>query len=157
MPRAVRRAILWGTMAIGTGKRRRYLFRVDPDGLVAVRVGNPLALTTFFLVLYLFFFFLWDAVGVASLLAGGALGMFFVGVLDNVIARGVASQPREAVLKSRMNYFVSAESFREAEIEETPALTHLRLRDHDRMLRVAIRRPAPPAVRAVLERQWLAK
>ncbi len=151
MPKAQARAVLRGTMLAAAGKRRRYLFRVDRAGLLAVRVGNPLSFTGFFAVVLLFYWFLWGSLGYAALLAGGAVGMAALGVLDDVVARAVAGQPRETVLKSRMNLFVPRESLREVEIREVGRYTRLELTDRGQPVRITITRPAPPVPRELLE------
>ncbi len=150
MSRSVRRPILWGTLTFQGGRRRRYLFRVDPEGILAVRIGNPFSFTVLFLVLYASFAFGWDRLGVGSLLLGGAVGMGMVGVLDSAIARGVASQPRDAVLRSQMNHFFPSSEIETAAIGETRFLTHMRFTDEDRTVKIAIRRPAPSAVHSIL-------
>lgn len=93
MGRPVRRAILWGTMAVGGDKRRSYVFRVDPAGLLAIRIGNPLSWLTFFLIVLLFFLVLPPTpFAIGRILGGGAVGMTVLGLVDRAIARAAATQ-----------------------------------------------------------------
>jgi hypothetical protein len=151
MPRPRRRAILRGMMLVEGSRRRRFLFRVDADGLLAVRIGNPLAFSAFLGILLLAYLIGWPILGPASLLAGGALGLAALGVLDNAIARTVAGQPREAVLRSRMNLFLSRADLRAATVKEGVRVTHLETTYQGARVAVDITRPVPGAARKELE------
>jgi hypothetical protein len=143
MPRPQRRAILRGTMLLEGSRRRRFLFRVDPDGLLAVRIGSPLAFSAFLGALLLSYLLGWGALGPAALLAGGAIGLLALGLLDDAIARAVAGQPREAVIRSRMNVFLTKEDFREASIQEGVRVTRLEATHAGARVEVDIVRPPP--------------
>jgi hypothetical protein len=117
MARAKRHALLRGTFLISGRKRRRFVFRIDPDGILAVRIGSPLAFSAFLGILLLSYFVGWPTLGWASLLAGGAIGLATLGLLDNGIAMAVAAQPRNAVLKSPMNVFLPKDALRGASVE----------------------------------------
>jgi len=151
MGRAVRRSILWGTMAIGSSKRRSYLFRVDPAGLVAVRVGNPFSWSAFFGIVLACFWLLGSTpIGWASLLAGGGVGFVALGILNRGIARGIASQTRERVLRSTMNTFLPKEDWRGAKMAEGQGYTFIELTSLDRAVRIAIVRPRRARARELL-------
>ncbi|MGQ0797310.1 MAG: hypothetical protein ACT4OI_05555 [Methanobacteriota archaeon] len=151
MGRGVRRPILWGTMAVGGGKRRSYVFRVDPAGLLAVRIGTPLSWSAFFVIVLGTYVVLGPtALGLGSLLAGAAMGMAVLGVLDRAIARAAAAQPRDQVLRSAMNVFVSKEDWSSARFEEGRGHTYVEVTSQGRPIRVAIGRPRPPAAREAL-------
>ncbi len=142
-------------MAIGGGKRRAYLFRIDPAGLIAIRIGNPLSWTAFFAIVVLFFIFLGrTALGWASLVAGAAVGMAVLGVTDRVIARAVATQPRDRVLKASMNVFLPKGSWANVRLEEGQGFTYVDLPLETTRARIAIREPRPPAARALLAPLW---
>lgn len=117
MARAKRRAVLRGTLLLGGRKRRRFVFRIDPDGILAVRIGSPLAFSAFLGILLISYLAGWPTLGPASLLAGGAIGLAALGLLDTGIAMAVASQPRDAVLKSPMNVFLPKEGLQAASAE----------------------------------------
>lgn len=152
MGRALRRAIVWGTMVLGEGKRRRYLFRIDPRGILAIRVGNPLSWSTFFVALLLSYIFMRATpLGPATLLVGGALGMLALGSLDRALARAVASQPQEEVLKSPMNLFLPRKAWDSAEVEDLGRALRLRFHHGGREARITISRPRPTVARQALE------
>ena len=151
MGRALRRAILWGTMTVGGGKRRSYVFRVDPAGLLAIRIGNPLSWFAFFLIVLLFFLALPPTpFALGPILGGGAAGMAVLGLVDRAIARAAATQPREQAIKSPMNAFLQKEDLAAARFEEGAGHTFLELTSQGRPMRLAISRPRPPAARAAL-------
>jgi hypothetical protein len=150
MGKSIHREILWGTMAY-SDRRRSYLFRVDPDGLVAIRVGNPLSWTAFFVVVIGSFVALNRSLGLAALLLGGAVGFAVLGLLDQVIARSIATQPKERVLRSMMNVFLAKEDWEGAALEESPSHTYVTLPHGGRLVKIAIRRPGPPHARRVLD------
>ncbi len=147
MPRPRRRAILRGSMLLEGSRRRRFLFRVDPDGLLAVRIGNPLAFSAFVGIVLLAYLVGWPILGPASILAGGALGLAALGVLENSIARAVAGQPREAALKSRMNLYLSREDLRDAKMREGVRVTHLETTYQGARVDVDITSPMPEEAR----------
>jgi hypothetical protein len=147
MARMQRRALLRGTLLIGASKRRRFLFRIDPDGIVAVRIGSPLAFSAFLGVLLLAYVAGWPVLGPASLLAGGALGLAALGVIDDGIARAVAGQPREAVLKSRMNVFLPKDSLRTAKVREGMHVLRVEGSNEGAAFLLDITRPDPPIAR----------
>ncbi len=144
MARMQRRALLRGTLLIGGSKRRRFLFRLDPDGILAVRIGSPLAFSAFLGVLLLAFLAGWPVLGPVSLLAGGAIGLAALGVIDDGIARAVAGQPREAVLKSRMNVFLPNDSLREATMKEGVRVLRLEGSHDGSAFVLDVTRPDPP-------------
>ncbi len=139
-------------MALGNGKRRRYLFRVDPKGLLAIRVGNPLSWSAFFVaVLISYIFMRATPLGPATLLVGGAIGMAGLGSLDRALARAVASQPQEEVLKSPMNLFLAREAWECPEVEDAGRAIRLRFTRGDEEARITISRPRPAVARRALE------
>lgn len=150
MPRVQRRATLRGTLLIGTSKRRRFLFRLDPDGILAVRIGSPLAFSAFLGILLLAYIIGWPILGPASLLAGGAVGLAALGLIDEGITRTVAGQPREAVLRSRMNVFLSRDALRSASIKEGAHVTRVRGVSEGVEFVLDVTRPDPTAVRMLL-------
>ncbi len=142
-------------MAIGGGRRRAYLFRLDPTGLIAIRIGNPLSWTAFFAIVVLFFTFLGKtALGWASLIAGAAVGMAVLGLTDRAIARAVATQPRDRVLKASMNVFLPAAAWTNAHLEEGRGFTFVDIPLDSTRARIAIREPRPPAAHALLAPLW---
>jgi hypothetical protein len=150
MPRPVRREILWGTMA-WHGRRRSYVFRVDPDGLLAIRLGNPLSWTAFFAIVVGSFLVLNRSLGLGSILLGGALGFAVLGILDRAIARALATQLKERILKSNMNVFLPMADWKGARLEETAVRTYVSLGLTGEGARIAIRRPVPPRARLALD------
>ncbi len=151
MGRAKRRAILWGTMILARGKRRSYVFRVEPNGLLAIRVGNPLSWLAFFTIVLAFYILLRGTpIGLASLFAGGAVGFAVLGTLDKAIARAVATQPQETLMRSHMNLFLPSEEWRAARVEEAGPLTRLHLSHSKTEVRITIHRPRPPHARRFL-------
>lgn len=150
MPRVQRRAILRGTMILEGSRRRRFLFRVDPDGLLAVRIGSPLAFSAFLGILLLAYLLGWSTLGAGSLLAGGAAGLLALGLMDDAIARAVAGQPREAVMRSRMNVFLTRDDLRRASIEEGARVTRLEASHEGVRVVLDITRPPPGEARKQL-------
>lgn len=150
MPRPRRRAVLRGTMLLEGFRRRRFLFRVDPDGLLAIRIGNPLAFSAFLGILLLAYLVGWPALGPAALLAGGALGLLALGFIDNSIARAVAGQPREAVLRSRMNLFFSRADLRDADVTPGVRVTRVEAIHEGARAVIDITRPLPDAAQREL-------
>lgn len=151
MARLQRRTLLRGTMLVEGSRRRRFLFRVDPDGLLAVRIGSPLAFSAFLGLLLLSYLVGWATVGPAALLAGGALGLLALGLLDDAIARAVAGQPREAVVRSRMNVFLSRQDLRGASLEEGVRVTRVEATHDGGRVIVDITRPLPAETRKTLQ------
>ncbi len=140
MARGKERPVVWGTMAIGEGRRRRFLFRIEPSGVLAIRVGSPVSWTAFFaLVLGGYLLLRGTPAGSAGALAGGAVGMLALGVL----ARAVASQPRERVLRSNMNLFLAQDSMKDAVVRPSGRALSLRVDYEGRVARINITRPSP--------------
>jgi len=88
--------------------------------------------------------------GWSSLVAGAAVGFILLGLLDRLIARGVATQTRERVLKSVMNMYFPYESLGEMQVQESASRTYLKFHWQKSEVRVEINRPSPPAARATL-------
>ncbi len=131
-------------MAIGEGRRRRFLFRIEPSGVLAIRVGSPVSWTAFFaLVLGGYLLLRGTPAGSAGALAGGAVGMLALGVLDRSLARAVASQPRERVLRSNMNLFLAQDSMKDAVVRPSGRALSLRVDYEGRVARINITRPSP--------------
>lgn len=150
MARARRRVVLRGTLLLQGRKRRRFLFRLDPDGVLAVRIGSPLAFSAFLAVLLFSYLIGWRALGAASLLAGGAIGLAALGLLDNAISMTVLGQPREAVLKSPMNVFLKREAFRDATLEQGARITRVRGTHEGKEFVLDVTRPNPAEARRQL-------
>ncbi len=130
---------------MGGGKRRLYLFRVEPTGLLAIRVGTPFA--WFVLVGSVLGFFILlgpTAVGpVGSVLAGGAVGFATLGYTNRVIARAVASRPRDWILRQTMSVFLPGEELAAARIRETSRYTTVNTSHEGTPLSIAIDSPRP--------------
>jgi hypothetical protein len=145
------RPLLWGSMVVGAGKRRIYLFRLEPAGLLAIRVGFPISWFGFAGCVVGFYVLLNSTVlGWSSLIAGAAAGFVVLGLLDRFLARAVATQTRERVLQSSMNLYFDFETLGEVQFQESPSRTYLRFKWREFDVRVEINRPAPPAARNAL-------
>ncbi len=150
MPKRQRRAIVRGTLLFGSSKRRRFLFRLDPDGILAVRIGSPLAFSAFLGTLLLVYLLGSPIVGPASLLAGGALGLAALGLIDVGIAKAVAGQPRAAVLKSPMHVFLPAKALEDASLEEGVRVTRIQGTSDGNDFVLDVTRPKPSEARKLL-------
>ena len=150
MPRRQPRSILRGTLLIGGSRRRRFLFRLDPDRILAVRIGSPFAFSAFLGILLAAYLVGWPLIGPPSLLAGGAVGLAALGLLDNGIARAVAGQPREAVLKSPMNVFLPRDALRQASVRGETGVTRVEGSHDGKRFVLDITRPDPSEARKQL-------
>jgi len=150
MPKRQRRPIVRGTLLIGRSKRRRFVFRLDPDGILAVRIGSPLAFSAFLGILLLVYWVGSPIVGPASLLAGGALGLAALGLIDVGIARAVAAQPRDAVLKSPMNLFLPANALGDAFLQEGVRVTRIEGTSEGNAFVLDVTHPNPTEARRLL-------
>lgn len=145
------RALLWGTMRVGAAKRRFYLFRIEPQGVLAIRVGFPLAWFALFGSVVLFYVTLSTTIlGVGAIIAGAAVGLAAMGLLNRAIALGVATQTRERVLASAMNLYFETSQMGEVQFQESASRTYLRWRWRDATVEARIDRPAPPEARRLL-------
>jgi hypothetical protein len=138
-------------MRYGNGPRRRFVFRVEPAGLLAIRVGNPFAWFSFAAVLVATYLLLrWTALGYASLLLGAALGLLALGLVDRAIARGLATQTRDRLVRSAMNLYLPEESLRSGRLTELGYYTELRAEHAGRAVHILFSRPRPPGARHLL-------
>lgn len=137
-------------MLVEGARRRRFLFRVDPDGLLAVRIGSPLAFSAFLGIVLLAYLIGWSVLGLGSVLGGGAVGLLALGLLDDAIARAVAGQPRDAITRSRMNLFLSRDDLRRASVEEGVRVTRLEAHHEGARVVLDITRPVPAEARKQL-------
>jgi hypothetical protein len=128
------------------------VFRIDPDGILAVRIGSPLSFSAFLGILLLVYWVGSPIVGLASLLPGGALGLAALGLVDLGIARAVAAQPRTAVLKSPMNVFLPAKALEDASIREGVRVTRIEGTSGGNAFVLDVTHPNPTETRKLLSR-----